>query len=88
MSQEAARRRRNALDTIDEASVMAALALPRRGRVYSLASGWWHGMPTLPVHPNFDVLTYRSPRGFKNQRDQEFSCSRSTTPRTSASSAS
>lgn len=53
-------------------SVMGALSIPRVGRVYSLESRWWRGMPTHPVHPRFDVLTYRSPRGEQNQRDQEY----------------
>lgn len=29
-------------------------------------------MPGHPVHPHFDITTYRSPRGEQNQRDQEF----------------
>lgn len=42
------------------------------GRVYDLSSGWWHGMPLSPDHPAFNVLTYRSPRGERNQRDLHF----------------
>ncbi|MBS1881876.1 MAG: cyclase family protein [Actinobacteria bacterium] len=62
----------DALSTIDASSVMASLRLPSEGRIYSLDSGWWNGMPMLPIHPQFNVLTYRSPRGFRNQGDQDF----------------
>lgn len=54
------------------ALTLDALALPRTGRVFSLESRWWRGMPVLPVHPRFDILTYRTPRGFAIQKDQEY----------------
>lgn len=44
----------------------------RDGRIYDLSSGWWHGMPLSPDHPAFNILTYRSPRGQRNQRDLRF----------------
>jgi kynurenine formamidase len=53
-------------------SVLAALTLVREGRVFSLESGWWRGMPVHPVHPAFELLTYRTPRGFRVQRDQDY----------------
>jgi kynurenine formamidase len=53
-------------------SIMSALSIPRAGRIFSLESRWWRGMPVHPVHPSFDVLTYRSPRGEQNQKDQEY----------------
>ena len=61
-----------ALSEITAESVASAMALVREGRVYSLESGWWRGMPGHPVHPRFDVITYRSPRGEQNQQDQEY----------------
>jgi kynurenine formamidase len=45
------------------------LRLPRKGRIYDLASGWWPGMPVSDVHPPFQVLTYRTPRGQRAQGD-------------------
>jgi kynurenine formamidase len=62
----------DALGAITPTSILSALALARQGRVYSLDSRWWHGMPILPVHPRFDVMTYRSPHGFRVQKDQAF----------------
>lgn len=63
---------RDALSAITPESTLAALALPRTGRVFSLESRWWRGMPVHPVHPRFDVITYRTPRGFAIQKDQEY----------------
>jgi len=63
---------RGTLASISEESVAAALARVSRGRVYSLESRWWRGMPGHPVHPRFEVLTYRSPRGEQVQKDQDY----------------
>lgn len=60
------------LHLITESSVLKALSLVRRGRMYSLESRWWRGMPGHPAHPRFEVLTYRSPRGEQNQRDHQW----------------
>jgi hypothetical protein len=57
---------------VDGEAVLGALALPREGRIFDLESGRWRGMPVHPVHPHFEVLTYRSPRGERNQRDLPF----------------
>ncbi len=46
---------------------IAALGLPKSGRTYDLASGWWNGMPVAPAHPPFQLITYRTPRGERNQ---------------------
>lgn len=62
----------DALDGITPASILSALSIPSRGRVFSLESRWWRGMPVHPVHPSFEVLTYRSPRGLANQKDQQY----------------
>src|SRR5262245_33187340 len=61
-----------ALGAMNPSSVLAALSLVRQGRVISLESRWWRGMPVDFVHPSFDVLTYRTPRGQRNQGDIEF----------------
>ncbi len=43
-----------------------ALRLPRSGKTYDLSSGWWPGMPMLPAHPAFQLVTYRTPAGVRN----------------------
>jgi kynurenine formamidase len=63
---------RGTLAEMSEDSVMAALQLIKRGKIYSLESRWWRGMPGHPVHPRFDVVTYRSPHGEQVQKDQEY----------------
>lgn len=57
------------MTTVDPAAVLQALALPTKGVVHDLASGWWRGMPGVSCHPQFNVLTYRTPRGLHNQKD-------------------
>lgn len=49
-----------------------ALRIPTRGQAYDLCSGWWPGMPLAEGHPQFQVLTYRTPRGQRNQKDLKF----------------
>lgn len=49
-----------------------ALRIPRQGKAYDLCSGWWPGMPLAEGHPQFQVLTYRTPRGQRNQKDLRF----------------
>lgn len=51
---------------------LSLFKLPREGRAYDLSSGWWPGMPLGHGHPPFQVLTYRSPAGERNQRDLPF----------------
>jgi kynurenine formamidase len=49
-----------------------ALALVREGRMYGLDCERFPGMPLFPGHPPFQVLSYRTPHGLINQRDQEW----------------
>lgn len=49
--------------------VLTALTLPSEGRVIDLDSRHWRGMPVHPVHPGFEVVAYRTPRGERNQGD-------------------
>ena len=49
--------------------LVEALRRVTEGRIYDLCSGWWHGMPLSSDHPPFAVLSYRTPRGQRNQRD-------------------
>jgi kynurenine formamidase len=56
----------------EAAGVLHALQIPKSGRIFSLDSRWWRGMPVHPVHPRFEIVTYRSPRGEQNQGDQGY----------------
>jgi kynurenine formamidase len=47
-----------------------AAGLVREGRLYSLAKARFRGMPMFPGHPNFEVLSYRTPRGLKVAGDR------------------
>jgi hypothetical protein len=60
---------RGSASRITPESVISALQLGRRGQIYDLASGWWPGMPVHPIHPSFNVLAYRTPRGFQVVKD-------------------
>jgi kynurenine formamidase len=52
--------------------VRQALSLARQGRVYDLDCERFPGMPLFPGHPQFQVLSYRTPRGLANQADQDW----------------
>jgi kynurenine formamidase len=54
------------------ADLLGALALVKKGRMYSLDCGRFAGMPIFPAHPPFQVLSYRSPQGLVNQGDQDW----------------
>jgi kynurenine formamidase len=57
---------------LSEASVLAALALVRQGRVFDLDPGRFPGMARHEAQPPFDLITYRTPRGERNQGDLPF----------------
>jgi kynurenine formamidase len=57
---------------MDPTSVLNALTIPTSGRVFDLGSGWWKGMPGHSAHPSFEVITYRTPSGLRNQKDLAF----------------
>lgn len=46
-------------------SVLDALSLVREGSIYSLARTRFTGMPIFPGHPQFSVLSYRTPHGIR-----------------------
>jgi kynurenine formamidase len=50
--------------------VLAALQLAQTGRLYDLEVERFRGMPLHPAHPQMEILTFRSPSGIQNQRDQ------------------
>jgi kynurenine formamidase len=45
--------------------VVRAARLVRTGRLVSLAAPRFRGMPLFPGHPNFEVLSFRTPRGLR-----------------------
>jgi kynurenine formamidase len=45
--------------------ILRAARLVRDGRLIDLAAPRFRGMPIFPGHPNFEVLTYRSPHGLR-----------------------
>jgi kynurenine formamidase len=61
------------------ATRLAALRKPTTGRLYDLSSGWFRGMPGHPAHPNFDVVTYRTPRGEQLHGDLALTSENNTT---------
>ena len=58
------------LNEMTPASVVAAAKLVKQGKVYDLDPGRFRGMPLWPGHPPFEVLTFRTPLGEYNQKDQ------------------
>ncbi len=58
------------LNEMTSASVVAAAKLVQKGKVYDLDPGRFRGMPLWPGHPPFEVLTFRTPLGLYNQKDQ------------------
>ena len=69
MSQRDTEVDRGSASRITLETVLSALQLARSGAIYDLSSGWWPGMPVHPIHPSFNVLAYRTPRGFQVQKD-------------------
>lgn len=57
------------LDSLTATHVVAAGSLIQGGKVYDLDCGRWPGMPVWGGHPPFQVLSYRTPRGVRNQAD-------------------
>ncbi|STZ61261.1 cyclase family protein [Mycolicibacterium tokaiense] len=51
-------------------AVLAALGLPTRGQVYSLALPRFTGMPLFGAHPPFQVSMYRTPAGLRGDGKQ------------------
>lgn len=58
------------ISQVGAADVLAALALARTGRIYDLEVERFRGMPLHPAHPQMEVVTFRTPKGLQNQRDQ------------------
>lgn len=57
---------------VTPSTVSAAVGLAREGRLIDLDPGRFPGMPRHPAQPPFDLTTYRSPRGQRNQGDLPF----------------
>jgi kynurenine formamidase len=52
--------------------VLQALRLPRKGTVYDLDPGRFAGMPLYQGHPPWQLISYRTPQGIRNQGDQKW----------------
>lgn len=52
-------------NTFGDVTIVDALRLARHGRVHSLALPRFPGMPLWSGHPEFQVITYRSPQGLR-----------------------
>jgi kynurenine formamidase len=59
-------------DLLGAPALLDAIGLIRDGKMYDLECGRWPGMPGGTVHPPFQVLGYRTPRGIRNQGDQQW----------------
>jgi kynurenine formamidase len=55
---------------LEPADILAALGSVKEGLVYDLEVERFRGMPLHPAHPQIEIVSYRSPRGIRNQRDQ------------------
>lgn len=54
---------------VPDAARARAAALARTGRSFSLAATRFPGMPLFPGHPQFQVLSYRTPQGLRVGRE-------------------
>jgi kynurenine formamidase len=60
------------IEALTPQHTLDALALVRRGQVYDLDCGRWHGMPVWEEHAPMQVLSYRTARGIAVQGDQDW----------------
>ncbi|HST54403.1 MAG TPA: cyclase family protein [Solirubrobacteraceae bacterium] len=60
------------LDRLGAPQAAAAARLITTGAVYDLDCGRWPGMPQAAGHPPLQLLNYRTPRGLRIQRDQQW----------------
>jgi kynurenine formamidase len=58
------------LNWMNPASVLQAVRLVKKGKVYDLAFTVDRYSPNWPGHPPFEMITFRSPFGERNQGDQ------------------
>lgn len=56
----------------ENSQVLNYLKIPRTGKIYDLEGVREAGMPLWDGHPAFQVLTYRTPQGVKNQNSKAF----------------
>lgn len=54
---------------ITPGTVLGALQLARTGELVDLDPGRFHGMPRHPLSPPFQITTYRTPQGVRNEGD-------------------
>lgn len=61
-----------ALNAITPQKVMAALAIPKQGRVYDLGAAYDRASFQWPGHSPAEVISFRTPEGVKRQKDLGF----------------
>ncbi|MSO96178.1 MAG: cyclase family protein [Thermoleophilia bacterium] len=57
---------------LSRTDVLTALRSVTQGRIYDLEVERFRGMPIHPAHPQMEVVSFRTPRGIRNQGDQEW----------------
>lgn len=61
-----------ALNAITQQKVLAALAIPKQGRVYDLGVAYDRASFQWPGHSPAEVIAFRTPEGLKRQKDLGF----------------
>jgi kynurenine formamidase len=61
-----------ALNAITPQKVMAALAIPKQGRVYDLGAAYDRASFQWPGHSPAEIIAFRTPEGVKRQKDLGF----------------
>lgn len=57
------------LGAVSPDSLVKAARLIREGMIYDLGTERFNGMPQASVHPPFQVMSYRTPQGLRNNGD-------------------
>lgn len=57
---------------VTQASVSDALSIPKDGIIYDLDAGRFRGQARHYAHPPFELVTYRTPQGERNQADLDY----------------
>jgi kynurenine formamidase len=63
---------RGPIQDIGAADILAALGLVSSGMLYDLEVERFRGMPLHPAHPQMEIVSFRTPNGIRNRRDQDW----------------
>ncbi len=64
-----------AAQEITQDSVLAAIQLVKKGKIYDLETERFKGMPVWAGHTGFELVTYASPKGRQNMKDTNIDAS-------------